>query len=790
MLMRAIYIASIALILEGFLFSPASAVAAEAVPPAVAPAHPALPTGLIPALAPQKLPPPPEAPAAEDPSAAEPEPAPAASESVPESPPEPVIRAPVPVMPAGPLPGPGNELDLFKLDEILNSTVVTAGHGKEEERALATASVFTISSEEIQAHGWRSLAEALANVPGLYLIDDLVLPAIGIRGVTGGLQSGSRLVRVMINGTAVSFRPELAAFLGPEFIPIEAVERLEIAKGPLSALYGANAFVATINVITRTPKDGLAAILSGRGTVVRGNAGGGGSALVSYRSEHLWALAALTADRIDRSGVQLQKTFESPLNPTLFDRSSGNDLATPLGAFLQLGATSPRLGTLVLAGGIQQLDSGGEFRLNSLLTGRSRVQLSNIWSNLRYEKSWSKVDFSVSLGYGHGEPGRNAEVYLTDNYSYTFKPNIGYNSATGQAEVTYTPLGKRLALRFNIDFDYANEEVLFYTQIFNRSEGLRMPGDRLDLISDTTDRQQNYYNIGAALQLASSPFRRLPNLHFVANIRVDRINFGPVSYDPLLSFRVALSYRFTQHTVAKLIAGRAFQTPSGTLLFGEGRCANTNNVSGTHILPGQSPLRPQFVDSIELLASTVLLRHFSIEGGVFSQFLSDKIEFVQTGADFVAKNRGTQTSIGLEAVARLSFGRVTGYGWGSFLWNLGNAPNPPEAYPTIFGVLGVDIDVKEAYLHINTQTRIVGPRGASQSNVTLNNNVAYELPTYAAFEFTLSTVGLHPFGRRTETRFLASVRNLIAGSRVDSGFAGFDYPNIGESYYLEVKQTF
>ena len=41
--------------------------------------------------------------------------------------------------------------------------------------------------------------------------------------------------------------------------------------------------------------------------------------------------------------------------------------------------------------------------------------------------------------------------------------------STAQAEVTYTPLGKRLALRFNIDFDYANEDVLFYTQIFNRS---------------------------------------------------------------------------------------------------------------------------------------------------------------------------------------------------------------------------------------------------------------------------------------------------------------------------------
>lgn len=781
--------------------APIRAVAAETTPapPALSPHPPAPPAGAPgPSSAPVSA-----KPADADSAAVSDEPPPAELLSGPESPPLAPINdvasppatalngpgpAP-PQAPAGP-EGSASELDLFRLDAILNAAVVTAGHGKEEERALASASVFTISSEEILAHGWRSLTEVLANVPGLYPIDDLVTPAIGVRGVTGGLQSGSRLIKVMINGTVVSFHPELNAFLGPEFIPIEAVERIEIAKGPLSALYGANAFVATINVITRSAKSGLASTLTARGTFVQGKPGVGGSGLVSYRGEHLWALAAFTADRIDRSGAQLQKTFESPINPSLFDRTSSNDLAVPVGGFLQLGATSQRLGTLVFAGGVQQLDSGGEFRLNSLLTGRSRLQFTNIWSNLRYQKQWSKVDFSVNLGYGHGEPGRNSEVYLTDNYAYTFKPNIGYNGATATAELNYTPLGERLSLRFNADFEFAREDVLFYTQIFNRSEGARMPGDQVELIGDSTARQQDYYNLGAALQLASAPFRRLPSLRLIANIRVDKIDFGPVHYDPLFSYRLALAHRFTLRTVAKLIAGRAFQTPSGTLLFGEGRFANTGNVIGTQTLPGQPLLRPQFIDSVEVLASTALLRHFSVEGGVFVQYLSDKIEFVQSGADFVAKNRGSQSSLGLEAILRLSFGRASGYGWGSFLWNFGNVPNPPESYPTLFGLLGADVDIKEIYLHANAQVRIVGPRGASQSNVTLNNNVPYAIPTYASFDVTLSTLGLHPFGPRTETRLLLAIRNLAAGTRDDPGFAGFDFPNLGVSYYLEVKQSF
>ena len=79
-------------------------------------------------------------------------------------------------------------------------------------------------------------------MPGLYVVDDGSLASVGVRGVTGGLRGGTRLVKIMVNGTPVSFRPDLRAFIGPEYIPIEVVDRIEIVKGPLSALYGANAF--------------------------------------------------------------------------------------------------------------------------------------------------------------------------------------------------------------------------------------------------------------------------------------------------------------------------------------------------------------------------------------------------------------------------------------------------------------------------------------------------------------------------------------------------------------------
>lgn len=695
-------------------------------------------------------------------------------------------------LPADPVAASSSsELDLFKLDALLNSVVVTASRGQEEERSSAAASVFTISREDILQHGWHSIAEALGNVPGLYLIDDLVTPSVGVRGVTGGLQSGSRLVKVMINGVAVNFRPELTAFLGPEFIPIAAVERIEVAKGPLSALYGANAFIATINVITRRSQPGLTTELTLHSGAVSGNGFVGGSGLVSYLGQHLWMLAAFSGARIDRSGLVLQQTFDSPtVGPMQYGRASSNDLALPLSGYLQIGVGSERLGTLVLEGGIQRLDSNGEFRLNSLLTGRSRIQLLNLWSNLRYEQHWSHVDLTASVSYSHGTPDRDYQLSLTGTDAYSFRPNYDYHDLAAQTAVTYSPFGARLSIKASLDVDFAREGVLYYSQTFNRPEGIRMPGDTLDLIADSTPRTQDYINVGAALQLTSAPFRRLPNLHFSGNLRIDKITFGPADYDPLYSWRLAASYRFNPRTVVKLVAGRAFQTPSGALLFGQGQFGNTDNVVGNLTLQGQPLLRPQTVTSVELLASTGLFRHLLIEGGAFGQFLNDKIEFIQTGGDFVAANRGAQNSVGLEATTRLSFGRFSAYGWASFLWNLSDALNPPAQYPNIFGLIGADLDAKEVHLHANAQVRVVGPRGPSQSNLTLNNNLPYSIPTYGAVDVTISSVGLHPLGPRAETRVLVSARNIGIGTRFEPGFGGFDYPNIKESYHVDFQQTF
>jgi iron complex outermembrane receptor protein len=687
-----------------------------------------------------------------------------------------------------------SELDLFKLDAVLNAPVVTAS-GVEEERSISPANVYSITREEILAKGWRSVAEAIssANVPGLYVIDDLVVPSIGVRGVTGGVEAGTRIVKVMIDGQAVNFRPLLTAFLGPEFIPMEAVERIEIAKGPLSALYGANAFLATVNVITRKPKEGPTAELGARATVI--NRGGyGASGLVSYGGR-LNALVSFGVDEIDRSGLRLQQTFAAQ-NPDqdVFQRETTGDLAKPATGFVKISANGDRWGSLTLEGGYQRLDSNGNFVLNSLLTNQTRITQTNIWTNGHYEKQWSKVGFGLSFGYSQGQRTRDHRRFITGNNAYTFKPNNGYRAVDASADVTYSPLGDQLSLRAGIDFEWDREDVLYWTQTFNQSEGIRRSGEQIDLIGAGEQRHQDYMDIGAFLQASSVPIKKLPGLHLTGNLRIDKITFGPVDFGVQYSWRVAVAYRWNKKWTTKLFAGRAFQTPSGVLLFAKPGFGTNNNLVGSETVPGLAQLRPQAVTSVEAVVAGKIWKYFTLELAIYYQHLEDKIEFIQNGFDFVAANRGLRQSFGVEGDLRFTYRR-----WSAF-FNVaveaalaadGGFDNKPAAlYPRTTTAFGFAVDVPEAYLRMNTQARAIGPRGASQSNVFVNGDRYYQLNTYGAWDITISSKELHLFGPNAETTLLASGRNLLGTQWSNPGFGGFDIPNIGRNFYFEIRQTF
>ncbi len=686
------------------------------------------------------------------------------------------------------VPATGEELDRAGVEDARNQDVVTAS-GTAEAVSFASANVVTIGWEEIERRHYRSLAEILADVPGLYVVDDLVMPSLGVRGVTGGLRAGTRIVKVMINGVSVNFRPELTAFLGPEYLPVQMIERVEVAKGPLSALYGANAFVATVNVITRGQTGSSVVIeASGRGLAHRGGMGFGGAFLAGVDEGDRSLLVAVTADRFDRSRLRVARTFpeQDPeltrYKPFFADESRG-DLASPRGLFAQLSA-SGALGTFFLQGGLQELDSMGEFQLNSVLTHRSRVALENLWTSARYEKQLGEsVGLATFLAFSRGGPTGDERLYLTGTTDAFYERKFGYWALDGGGELAFA-LGEALSLEAGVDFSYEPQKVLYYALTANTEQGTLKMGDRIELVGPNDRREAKLSNYGAYAQAAWEP---ITDLRFTANVRLDVPNLFPAQP----TWRLSVARRWSNAVVTRLVAGEAFQAPSSTLLFGLPGFGSANNVIGNRTVQNVRPLVPQRVASLEAVASFQPVGRLAIDGSVFAQRVDDKIEFVQAGPNFQARNQGTEEAVGAELSARFAMGPLTATGAAEVVRNVANGllrRQPLPMYPAQRAWLELYGAWPDYHLSLLGRVTHVGPRGASQSNVYLNDDTPYSLPAFTTVDLGVSTLGLSFFGG-AQTAFSLTVRNVLDARPSEPGFGGIDLPTLGRFAVLELRQT-
>ena len=115
----------------------------------------------------------------------------------------------------------------------------------------ATATIIT--REDILHSGYNSVSDLLRFVAGVNFFQASAAgPSVGMRGVNG---AQANYVLVLVDGRPI-FNPERNSnqcSLIPEF-PND-IERIEVVRGPGSALYGSHAFSGVVNIITRTPEE-------------------------------------------------------------------------------------------------------------------------------------------------------------------------------------------------------------------------------------------------------------------------------------------------------------------------------------------------------------------------------------------------------------------------------------------------------------------------------------------------------------------------------------------------------
>lgn len=172
------------------------------------------------------------------------------------------------------------DLTTLPLEQLMSMEVYSASRFN-QKTSQAPSNVTVLTSADIRAYGWRTLADALRSIRGVYTSNDRSYSYVGARGFLRPGDLNARFL-LQINGTRINDPVFDQALLGGEFpLDLELVDRIEYVPGPGSSVYGANAFFGVINVITRRAQD----IEGTRATLEAGQGRArGGSASYAWRN--------------------------------------------------------------------------------------------------------------------------------------------------------------------------------------------------------------------------------------------------------------------------------------------------------------------------------------------------------------------------------------------------------------------------------------------------------------------------------------------------------------------------
>jgi len=140
------------------------------------------------------------------------------------------------------------------LEQLLDVEIVTAS--KYSQKLSETASSVTvIDKQQIKQFGYRTVGDALRSVPGFFVNNNRQYENVGIRGLDQSADFNGRML-VMIDGIRINEAIFDSGFAGSELpLDIDLVEQIEVVLGPSSSIYGSNAFLAVVNLITRNGND-------------------------------------------------------------------------------------------------------------------------------------------------------------------------------------------------------------------------------------------------------------------------------------------------------------------------------------------------------------------------------------------------------------------------------------------------------------------------------------------------------------------------------------------------------
>ncbi len=443
------------------------------------------------------------------------------------------------------------DLTTLTIEELMEIEVETVSGASRYEQPIseAPASVSIVTADEIKKYGYRNLADILQSVPGFSVTNDRNYQYAGIRGFGLPGDYGTRVL-LLVDGVRQNDPIYQTGFIGNEMVvDTDLIERVEIIRGPGHTLYGANAMMAVVNIVTKRGRDLDGLELAGEAASFDGYRG-----RMSYGSRFGATTEMLVSGTFFHSRGQdlFYPEFASPA--TSFGWARGCDREQSGSAFLKLAYR--------------------DLTLEAGYVKRDKVIPAAPWETVFNNPGTESTDSSlfVDLKYQHSfENGANLMTRFSWN-QYVYDGRYIYDWADP---------GDPPLLIANIDKDRSSwlmGEIQAVKELMNKHrliggiefrDALLMDQQNYDVVMNLDDRRSTW-NFGCYLQ---DEYQILDDLILNAGIRYDYFETFGGTVNP----RFALIYSPFSRTTVKFLFGTAFRPPSGyELYYGDGYTQKTN----------------------------------------------------------------------------------------------------------------------------------------------------------------------------------------------------------------------
>ena len=478
------------------------------------------------------------------------------------------------------------DLSLEQLMEVDVDTVYSAAkHTQKVSEAPCSATVIT--ADEIRRYGYRTLAEALRSVPGFYLNYDRYYHYVGIRGCRrpGTYDTG---VLLLIDGHRVNENVGDSPSFGTHFpLDIDLIEKIEVIKGPGSSLYGSNALLAVVNVITT--RGGRARGLELSGEVASFNTAKGRVTYGDAFNDGLELLVSGT--RYDSDGRELYF-------PEFDDSGTANGLVRNDDDRFDNFAANVRWGDLTFLLAHTAREKGvptapwdtvfGDRRTRSwddtTLIGLTYARdLSERWA-VKGRVAYTRYDYDGQWPSDYAEDGDPPHIVVNED-SWDGRWWEGEFQVVSKSMAGHT-LTAGSEFRYNVRQDQANwdEEVYLDDSRHSRNWGLYVQ-DEFKVFDRTT---------------------------LVGGLRYDWYK----SFGGTVNPRLALLQELNEHTMLKLLYGKAFRAPNAYELYYH---------DGEYTTKAAQDLDPETIETYEIVLERVLTPHWSATASGFHYVMDDLI---------------------------------------------------------------------------------------------------------------------------------------------------------------------